>query len=179
MKISYLIFAFSLIIGWVLPIHFPPWQTSYQEFITAFSLFLLLVILIKNKNNRIGVSGVFIVIIATIPAIQYFQNWIGYSGDMLHNIIYVALFGLSVFVGRNIEFNKQEIDFQQLLAWTFIVGALLSLVRPEQLPSRWSDWQFFGLIGAGFTRYGFASTCFLANSPEDSNGPQAFAAAVR
>lgn len=71
-------------------------------------------------------------------------------------------------MGTDIE--RYQTDFMRILSY---------LVRPEQLPSRWSDWQFFGLIGAGFTRYGFASTCFLANSPEDSDRPEAFAAAVR
>lgn len=32
-------------------------------------------------------------------------------------------------------------------------------------------------MGAGFARHGFASTCFLANSSEESDGPEAFSAA--
>ena len=63
MKIINLLSAFLLTIGWVLPIHFPPWQTSYQEFIAAVSLFLLLMIMIKNKNNCIGVFVIFIIVI--------------------------------------------------------------------------------------------------------------------
>lgn len=127
MKIINLLSAFLLIIGWVLPIHFPPWQTSYQEFITAVSLFLLLMIMIKNKNNCIGVFVIFIIVIAAMPAVQYFKSWINYSGDMLHSVIYVVLFGLSVFVGENIDSNKKEVDFQQWLGWIFIIGSLLSL----------------------------------------------------
>jgi hypothetical protein len=34
-------------------------------------------------------------------------------------------------------------------------------------------------MGAGFARYGFASTCFLANRSEEYDGSEAFAAAVR
>ena len=128
MKIIYLLSSFFLVIGWVLPIHFPPWQTSYQEFIAAISLLLLLIVLIKNNTSRIGISGIFIIAIAAIPAVQYSQGWIHYSGDMLHSMIYIVLFGLSVFVGRNIEKNKDDIDFEQLLGWVFIVGALLSLI---------------------------------------------------
>ena len=127
MKIINLLSAFLLTIGWVLPIHFPPWQTSYQEFIAAVSLFLLLMIMIKNKNNCIGVFVIFIIVIAAMPAVQYFKSWINYSGDMLHSVIYVVLFGLSVFVGENIDSNKKEVDFQQWLGWIFIIGSLLSL----------------------------------------------------
>ncbi len=128
MKIIYLLSSFLLVTGWILPVHFPPWQTSYQEFIAAISLFLLLIVLVKNNANRIGVSGIFIIALATIPVVQYSQGWIYYSGDMLHSMIYIVLFGVSVVVGRNIEKNKDGIDFQQLLGWIFIVGALLSLI---------------------------------------------------
>lgn len=128
MKIIYLLSSFLLVTGWILPVHFPPWQTSYQEFIAAISLFLLLIVLVKNNANRIGVSGIFIIALATIPVVQYSQGWIYYSGDMLHSMIYIVLFGVSVVVGRNIDKNKDGIDFQQLLGWIFIVGALLSLI---------------------------------------------------
>ncbi|MBV2163735.1 MAG: O-antigen ligase C-terminal domain-containing protein [Comamonas sp.] len=128
MKIIYLLSSFLLVTGWILPVHFPPWQTSYQEFITAISLFLLLIVLVKNNANRVGISDIFIIFIAAMPAVQYLQGWIYYSGDMLHSMIYIALFGLSIFVGRNIQKNKDDIDFQQLLGWVFIVGALLSLI---------------------------------------------------
>ena len=127
MKIIYPLSFFSLLIGWLLPIHFPPWVTSYQEFIAAVSLFLLLMIMIKNKNNCIGVFVIFIIVIPAMPAVQYFKSWINYSGDMLHSVIYVVLFGLSVFVGENIDSNKKEVDFQQWLGWIFIIGSLLSL----------------------------------------------------
>lgn len=32
-------------------------------------------------------------------------------------------------------------------------------------------------MGAGFARYGFANSCFLANCSEESDGSEAFAAA--
>lgn len=47
---------------------------------------------------------------------------------MLHSMIYIVLFCLSVFVGGNIKNNKDDIDFQQLLGWVFVIGALFSLV---------------------------------------------------
>lgn len=34
-------------------------------------------------------------------------------------------------------------------------------------------------MGAGLARYGFASTCFLANSSEESDAPEAFPAPER
>ena len=128
MKIIYLLSCFSLLIAWILPIHFPPWLSSYQEFITAISLFLLLIVLIKNKFNHINKIDIFIFFIAAIPILQHSQGWITYSGDILYGVIYILLFGLSVFIVRNIKKNQYEIDFQQLFGWTFIIGALLSLI---------------------------------------------------
>lgn len=125
MKIFYLLSLFFLIIGWILPIHFPPWQTSYQEFITATALFLLTVPVIKN--NKINISAILLFLLSTIPLIQYTQGWIKYSGDAIHSTIYIFLFFISVLSGNNLTKNKQ-INFQQLLSWTFITGALISLV---------------------------------------------------
>ena len=128
MKIIYLISSIFFVIGWVLPIHFPPWQTSYQEFISVIALFLLLIILLKMNNKHIGKGEVFLLLLAAIPVLQISQDFILYSGDMLHSTIYIILFGISVFLGKNIENNKDGIDFQQWMGWTLIIGALLSLV---------------------------------------------------
>lgn len=47
---------------------------------------------------------------------------------MLHSTVYILLFGVSVFVGENIENNKNKVDFQQWIGWVFVVGGLLSLI---------------------------------------------------
>lgn len=128
MEIIYLVSSLFLLIGWLLPVHFPPWLTSYQEFITAISLFLLLLVLIKNNKTRINRSDILFLLFASIPVLQYSQGWISYSGDTLYGVIYILLFGLSVFIARNIKNNEDGVDFQELLGWVFIIGALLSLI---------------------------------------------------
>ncbi len=128
MKIIYSLSFVSLLAGWILPIHFRPWVTSYQEFIAAISLFLLLFILIKNKINYINKTDFIILSLAIIPALQYSQNWIVYYGDALYGLVYILLFWLSVFAARNIENNQDGVNFQAWLGWTFVIGAVLSLI---------------------------------------------------
>lgn len=128
MKIIYSLSFVSLLAGWLLPIHFRPWVTSYQEFIAAISLFLLLFILIKNKINYINKTDFIILSLAIIPALQYSQNWIVYYGDALYGLVYILLFWLSVFAARNIENNQDGVNFQAWLGWTFVIGAVLSLI---------------------------------------------------
>ena len=98
MKITYLLSSFFLLIGWILPVHFPPWQTSYQEFIAAIALPLLLIILLKNNNNRLGGIDFFLLLVAVIPMMQSSQDFIIYSGDMLHSTMYIVLFSIFVFI---------------------------------------------------------------------------------
>ncbi len=80
--------------------------------------------LLGINNNRIG-KGVFFCVLVAIPALQSSQGFIIYSGDMLHSTMYIVLFAISVFIGKNIKNNKSDIDFQQWMGWTLIIGALL------------------------------------------------------
>ncbi len=128
MKIICLTSFVFFLLGWILPIHFSPWLTFHQEVIAAISLFLFLIVLIRNSVNNINKCGIFLLLLSVIPILQYIQDGIFYFGDALRSVIYILLFVLSIFIAENIENNKNEVNFQQVLSVVFIVGALFSLV---------------------------------------------------
>lgn len=135
MKISFIqlkkgviwISASLFCLAWLLPNHYLPWMTAYQEFAGFFAGILLLVVLLF-KMQRLKLGMTLFIIISVIPALQYFSGLILFSGDALIAGLYILAFFLMLMAGYNLTLDSELREFWlNLLFGVFIVGAIVSL----------------------------------------------------
>ena len=132
LRITLLFSALALLLSWLLPSHFRPWPTAYQELLAAIALVLALWSLVSIKAPmKIPIANLFIFLIAGIPLAQYLSGLILYSGDVWFATSYIVALAISM----TTAFNLQRIDRKTLsfefatgLAWVILLGSLISTI---------------------------------------------------
>lgn len=123
--------AAALLLAWLLPSHFLPWVTAYQELLTGVALVLSLAgLLLAPERCRIPLFAMLCLAIAAVPFLQLAGGLVSYAGDAWLNSIYIAAFASSLIVGYNLQANAHSasaIDYVSGFAWLLIVGALVSV----------------------------------------------------
>lgn len=108
-SIIFLLSSFSFL----LPNHYDPWRTAYQDFL-MFLVFIVIFlnIFINQKNILIDrkILGVFL--FSIIPILQFLFGKIYFFGDALLASIYIFSFGCAILVGFNI---RQYLDIEKIL----------------------------------------------------------------
>lgn len=131
MRVTLLFSSLFLLLAWLLPSHFLPWVTAYQELLTGVVLVLSLVVLVKfSEKNRLPLSALVLLAFATVPFLQFFIGLISYAGDAWLSASYIVALASSLVVGYNLQHNSQSslsIDFVSGFAWLLLVGALISV----------------------------------------------------
>lgn len=119
--------ALALLISWLVPNHYFPWATAYNEF-AAFFAALLLSIIIIGKPIKLNRSALFFVLLAAIPLIQYACGIIFFWGDAFITSAYLLGFTLMLLVGYNLigALPKQQKAYE-MLAYLFLVGSIISI----------------------------------------------------
>src|SRR5690554_6742104 len=103
--------SLTLSLSWLLPSHFRPWPTAYQELLAAIALVLSLWSLVSIKTPmKIPIASLFIFLIAGIPLAQYLSGLILYSGDVWFATSYIVALAISM----TTAFNLQRIDRKTL-----------------------------------------------------------------
>lgn len=129
-----LIFIFASF-SYLLPNYYDPWRTVYHDILifTAF-LFLLLKILIENKDILINKKIIFIFSLALIPLLQNLFGKIYFFGDALIASIYIFSFGLAVIIGLNLRRNYK---LDQILKFISAICIFVGLVSSFIILKQW------------------------------------------
>lgn len=132
MKILLFFSGLFLLLSWLLPIHFLPWPSFYQEALAAFSLSLAALALAFSKEKlRAHPMFFFILLLAVIPVVQYAFGLVHYFGDAFSSTAFLLLLALAFLVGLNAKRVTEHnfgFDFLIGFSWVLVFGALLSLV---------------------------------------------------
>lgn len=138
--------ACLFVIAFLLPDHYPPLATFYQDMVSWLALLSALVAISLFKPTRILVSPAMFVllIIALIPILQYIFGIIFYFGDAILVFLYLAGFAVAVLVGFNWQqqsSTKQIVcPTDSLLACLFVAAIISSGI---------AAYQWLGLTQAG------------------------------
>ena len=138
--------ACLFVIAFLLPDHYPPLATFYQDMVSWLALLSALVAISLFKPTRILVSPTMFVllIIALIPILQYIFGIIFYFGDAILVFLYLAGFAVAVLVGFNWQqqsSTKQIVcPTDSLLACLFVAAIISSGI---------AAYQWLGLTQAG------------------------------
>lgn len=130
LRIALFFSAFTLLLSWLLPSHFRPWPTAYQELLAAIAMVLALwsIVSLKSKS-QLPLAGFLILLISSIPWLQYFSGVVLFTGDAWLATAYISALAISMIIA----FNLQRLDtsvlsfnFSTALAWVILLGSLLS-----------------------------------------------------
>ena len=106
MKFLLLLLASVFIsLAWLLPIHYRPWVTYTGELFAFLSLFALAAIYLKDKI-KLPVISFPLLLLATIPLIQYFGGELFFFDKALLSAVFVLGFWLCIIVGYNLSIEK-------------------------------------------------------------------------
>lgn len=119
------LFSFLQLLAWLLPNHYFPWLTFYQEFLSATALLsVAFALFITNKHIQIPWVSILVVTISLIPLIQWQTNIIPFVGDAVMSSFFVFGLAAAITVGYNLR--QTQYDIFNTLAFQFIIGGLIS-----------------------------------------------------
>ena len=91
----------ALTLSWLIPDHYPPWSSFYNE--SASALGLLLIALLVGRcwsTSRVTLASVWVLAVALIPMLQWAFGFLYYSGDMWVAVLYLFGFAVAISVGQ-------------------------------------------------------------------------------
>ena len=120
--------AFALLgLAWLVPNHYTPWSSFYNEAVAVVGLALLALPLRSAKPVSAPVAAWFIFAASGIVLVQWAVGQIAYAGDAWVSILYLAAFATAVIVGHHRATISAD-GLAQGLSLTLLVGGLISAV---------------------------------------------------
>ncbi|PJI35095.1 hypothetical protein CU318_08945 [Acinetobacter pseudolwoffii] len=123
--INIIIFSL-LILAWLLPNHYLPWLSAYQEFcMFLVALFFSFLLIFKNKIYVPKIAyGIFLIVL--IPIIQVFLGIIYNLGDALLVSMYIGFFLITFISGYSV--SKLKDDNKSKILNFFLISFLFSSI---------------------------------------------------
>src|SRR5688572_29672061 len=87
--------------GWLVPDHYPPWMSAYNDSCVALGLLLLVAATWRTWPQAAASRvGWIVCAVAVIPALQWAGGRLAFGGDAWVSALYLLGFGVAVFAGR-------------------------------------------------------------------------------
>lgn len=125
----FLLASVFIALAWLLPIHYRPWVTYTGELFAFLSLFTLAALYLKDKI-KLPVLSLPLLVLATIPLIQYLGGELFFFDKALTSKLFVFGFWLSIVIGYNLsveKINREEI-FTGLSYVFFMAGTATGII---------------------------------------------------
>jgi len=120
--------AAALMVAWLLPNHYSPWVTAYQEFSAFIAGLLLLATLLLARPVKLPPALLGFFLLPVIPLLQLYFGLIYFAGDAWITSVYLLGFALMLLVGYTLAAQAISLDFfVRILAGLFIVASVLSV----------------------------------------------------
>ena len=123
--------CFLLLLSWLLPNHFRPWVTAYQELFAGMALVLAGGVVLLCRGTRLPLASILIGCLAIMPALQLAAGILGFGGDAWISASYILALAFAIFVGYNLQLAGERrlgAVFAECIAWTLLLGAMVSAV---------------------------------------------------
>lgn len=117
----------ALVAAWLVPDHYPPWTSFYNEVCAAIALFALALDAGRGwLRERLPIVFWFVCAVALIPPVQWLCGRLVYAGDAWVAAFYAMAFASAIGVGYLRVGNKPR--FAEMLSTVLLVGAAASSV---------------------------------------------------
>lgn len=120
---SLLFFLFS----YLLPNHYFPWVTAYQDFLAFFAALCVLAFCVLSGPAVVSLGVLVFLLIAFIPLCQFFSGVIYFFGDALVASLYLFCFVLMLLVGYSIGIREAADRFVCTFFSVLILAAFFSV----------------------------------------------------
>ena len=132
-----------LALSWLVPNHYPPWTSFYNELVATTGFGLLALSKVGDlARSRLPNTVWVLVAVAFIPALQFWLGILAFSGDVWVSMTYIFAFAASIAVG-SVWAQNNSARAAEALSMTVLIGALAScalavaqLIRNEP----WDIW---------------------------------------
>lgn len=123
-KVVLLVAFISFFIAWLLPHHYAPWKSAFQDSLALLFIFLLAFIVSSGSYllPRIIIAPILLLLI--IP-IQSITGLLSFSGDAWAGFLYISFFVLAVVVGFQVKENNLN-DILFLIKISLLLAASIS-----------------------------------------------------
>jgi len=136
-NLIFLLAAACILLAWLVPNHYFPWVSFYNDFLAGVALWLLLLgLTMRNNVNQVPLSVLLLLLFALIPVLQFLLGIIFFAGDAFIVSVYLTGFAVAVFVGQQLFSDQGE---------TFFFAVAVCLVCAATLSSFVALYQWFGL----------------------------------
>lgn len=99
----------ALVLGWVMPNHYPPWTSFHNEAAVFLALiFLCLAVLIGKKTTAFDTVSLALLGLVALVWLQHAAGLILYGGDALVSSLYLAGFALACWLGKNSVSTEED-----------------------------------------------------------------------
>lgn len=127
-KLGLLLSGFFVVFSWLVPNHYAPWSTAYNDF----SIFIACIffggyLFFRGVSVAVGASGVLFLLCALIPLFQFASGVIFFAGDALLAAFYLLAFSAVLVLGRGFSVSSLKPQAHSLLACCIIIAAVLSV----------------------------------------------------
>ena len=120
--------AMLLILAWLIPNHYAPWNAFYNEFFAYVALITLATVVVMGRPPvTFPRTASFVFLLALVPPIQFAAGLTYFLGDALMSGFYLAAFAFAITIGLNLA-KARGPQFVEGLAWACLVAALISVV---------------------------------------------------
>ncbi len=146
--------AAALCLAWLLPNHYPPWNSFQSESVVAIGL-LLFAFGTLGKRRQAGAppTAWVVMVVAAIPPLQRAAGQLAFSGDAFVSSLYLLGLATAVCVGFTAA-SSRAVGFSALLATATLAAALASstITAAQCLDIQGGTWRAdiaFGSRGIG------------------------------
>jgi len=121
-------FLISIVIGFsfLLPNHYYPWVSAYQDFSSFLVLIIIFAIFFK-KQLVLDLNFLFLLLISLVPLIQILFHKIYFLGDSLIAFIYIASFSFTYVLALNLGRKNSIAPYLCFISNIFIFSSVVSL----------------------------------------------------
>ncbi|HCK31371.1 MAG TPA: hypothetical protein DHW29_15100 [Acinetobacter ursingii] len=118
----------SIVIGFsfLLPNHYYPWVSAYQDFSSFLVLIIIFAIFFK-KQLVLDLNFLFLLLISLVPLIQILFHKIYFLGDSLIAFIYIASFSFTYVLALNLGRKNSIAPYLCFISNIFIFSSVVSL----------------------------------------------------
>lgn len=124
----YFLISFFIVIGFsfLLPNHYYPWVSAYQDFSSFLVLIIIFAIFFK-KQLVLDLNFLFLLLISLVPLIQILFHKIYFLGDSLIAFIYIASFSFTYVLALNLGRKNSIAPYLCFISNIFIFSSVVSL----------------------------------------------------
>jgi hypothetical protein len=131
LRIAGLILSIFVIASFLYPNHIPPYRSFFNELLAVSGIYIALFYLTYSSNTSIRFSSVLVLPLGLIVIVllQALNGYMVYSIDCLLPVLTLISLAVAIILGATmVRSPNGMIQLSLVLAWTFIISCLLSLV---------------------------------------------------